>query len=200
MLIEVRPKLENKDVLIIFIDEEPRKQIHVTVFGKNPSFPSKVESLEEWQTFFEAAEYRCAKNYVLRRLAMQNYYSIQLEKLLKERFISQATIQRLMAECLSWGYLNDQAWLDSFMRTHIKRNSLRAISMKLQAKLVSPEIIQELMEQWRNPQDEERSVRRILETRYKNKNLEDFKERQKVIAALARKGYSFEVIRSALGD
>ena len=200
MIISVIPHSEKKDLFEILIDEESWRSIHISIFGRRPSFPSQVNSLEEWNELFDQAEYRCVKNYVLRRLSMQSYHSVQLIKSLEDRLARSTTIERVIQECISWGYLNDQAWLDSFMRVHIKRHSMRAISFKLQSKGIARSCIQELMEAWHNPAEEEQALQHLLRTRYGKKDLNDYKEKQKVIGALVRKGYSFELIRSALND
>lgn len=198
MNITVRPKPNAKDVLLIFLDDELWSHIHIFVFGKKPSFPDTVNSLEEWQAFFDEAEYRYAKNYVLRRLSAQNYYSGRLEKLLHDRLIRSHTVVNVLNWARSLGYLNDRAWLDAFIRAHVKRHSFRAIIAKLRTKGVPPEEIRELVEERRVSEEEEQAIRHLIQTRYRNRDFRDFKERQKVAAALARKGYSFELIRSAL--
>ena len=194
MKITISPHSDKKDILTLFLDEDFYKNIHVSVFGKRPTFPS-VATLEEWQDIFNQYEYRCTKNYVLRRLAMQSYYSIQLEKLLKERLVQPLTSKRIIDECISWGYIDDQAWLDSFIRAYTSRYSKRAISLKLQAKGVPLTIIQELLEKEYLPTQEPQIIKKLLQTKYRHKNFDDYKEKRKVMSALIRKGYSFEAIR-----
>lgn len=200
MKLEIHQKSERKEQLILYIDDEPWKEIHCAIFGRQPRFPTKIASIPEWQEIFDGLEYRAAKNYVLKRLSLQSYYSHQLAKLLKERLIQSHTINRLLQECVGWGYLNDEAWLQSFMRGHLKRHSLRATTIKLQSKGVPPDIIQELMQQWRDPQEEKSKIQHLLQTRYRSKDLKDYKIKQKVFASLARKGYSFDLIQAALEE
>lgn len=192
MKIEQRPKEGRKEVLILFMEDEPWKEIHVAIFGRRFKFPS-VSNLDEWQQQFDQLEYRQTKNYVLRRLSMQSYHSAQLTKLLKERLVQAHTIQRLIAECLDWGYLDDKAWLAAFKRG--KRLGLRAIAMKLRTKGLSREEIEDFITENRDPEEEKEGILRLMQTRYRHKDLNQPKERQKVIAALMRKGYDFEWIK-----
>jgi regulatory protein len=198
--IELQPNLAKRELRTILIDGEPWKEIHTTIFGKRSKLPKSIDSMEEWHAQFEALEYRQAKNYALWRLSMQSYYSRHLAKLMRERLVSFPIIERVLKECLSSGYLNDEAWLDSFMRVQTRRYSLRAIAVKLQTKGVPPDVAEELLEKWRNPEGEREVIRRLLQTRYRSRDLADYKEKQKVMAALARKGYGFELIQSVLRE
>lgn len=191
---------QEKDCACIFIDESPWKKIHSSIFGKRNLFPSSCESMEEWNSLFKEIEYKRAKGFVLRRLSLKSYYSKQIEKQLSERFISRANISRIIEEFSSLGYLNDEDWLNAFIRSHIKRYGLKMISLKLKAKGVSPEDSQTLTKQWKDSEQEISTISELLRTKYKNKDLQDYKTKQKIIGALIRKGYSFELIQKALNQ
>lgn len=200
MKIDYQPKEERQEVFLILLDDEPWRDVHLAIFGRRPKWPKTVESLTAWQELFNQLEYKAVKNYVLRRLSSQSYHSYQLKKLLKERLVQSATSERIIEECVNWGYINDQAWIESFMRSRLRRSSLRSIIPKLQARGLPSSLIQEIAEQWKDPEQEVEAVRKLLQTKYRSKDLTQPKERQKVIASLLRKGYSFDVVRQALKD
>jgi regulatory protein len=197
--IEVVSKPDQRDIRIIVVNGEPWKKIHVAIFGRLPSF-SSTQTIEEWEAAFDQLEYKKAKNYVLRRLAAKSYHSHQLFKLLKERLVQSATSQRLIHECIEWGYLNDSAWLDSFIQSHLKRSSQRAISAKLYAKGIPIEEVQNKLLEYNNPDVEKEGIKKLLATRYRSKDLTNYRERQAVIAGLIRKGYSFERIQEVVSN
>jgi regulatory protein len=191
-------KEERKEVLTIFLDGDAWKDIHIAVFSRRPKLPKEASSLSEWSDLFNRLEYQLVKQYVLRRLSSQSYHSYQLKKLLAERLVQTQTIQKIIQDCLAWGYLDDQAWLESFVCSQLKRSSMRALMIKLQAKGLPSEIIQEVVEQWRNPDEEKQVIKKLLQTKYRSKDLTQYKERQKVMASLGRKGYPFDQIRQVL--
>lgn len=191
------PKEGRKELRTIFLDGEEWRDIHTSIFGKTPSFPSCV-TRTEWKEVFEKCEYQRVKNYVIWRLSTQPYHSQQLQKLLRERLVCQQTITKVIGECLSSGYLDDEAWIESFMRNQQKKNGLRSILLKLQAKGLTAEAVQEIRSNWNRPEEEKEAIAHLLRTRYRNKNLNDFREKQKVFASLMRKGYAFEQIQAAL--
>ena len=74
-------------------------------------------------------------------LALQSYHSEHLAKILRDRLVQSKTIDRLLDEFKAAGYLDDEAWLESFKRIQQKRYSLPLILTKLQAKGLSKETL-----------------------------------------------------------
>jgi regulatory protein len=196
MKIEIKAQPGRREILMIYLDEEEWRKIHCSIFGRSPKFPCK-SSMEEWEAAFQDMERKKVKLYVLRRLSAQSYHSVQLAKLLREKFVQPLTIQRIIEECQAYGYLNDEAWLENYMKAQLKRLSLRAALSKLQTKGFPREILDDMAEKWTDPQEEAKAIEKLFQTRYRHKNLSDFKERQKVFASLLRKGYSYEQVQKA---
>lgn len=194
---EVKPKPGRPGVLTIFVNNEPWRDIHSAIFGRQPRLPVCTEE-GEWERIFQAFEYQRVKNYVLWRISSQSYHSQQLSKLLKERLIDAATIEKVIQECLDQGFLNDQSWIESFIRVHRKRLALPAILRKLQAKGITREILQTIQEECQDVAADKTAIDHLLQTRYRSKDLKQIKDRQKVIGALLRKGFSYELIQQRI--
>lgn len=199
MNIEVIPKHGRKEILSILINGEEWRSIHTAIFGKEPSFPV-CTSESEWQKAFEKMEYKRVKGYVLRRLSAQNYHSGQLIKLLQERLVTSSVIESIIDEFQNKGYLNDRGWIESFIRVQRKRLGLPVILRKLQAKGVSREEIRMVQEECRNSEEDSLNITHLLKTRYRSKDMNHPKDRQKVIASLMRKGFAFEIIQRAISS
>ena len=88
---------------------------------------SPSSSEKDLQSTFDAFEYRRVKGYVLWRLSAQSYHSEQLAKLLRERLVQIHTIERVLQEYRETGVLDDECWMQSFMRAQQKRYGLRFI-------------------------------------------------------------------------
>lgn len=198
MEVTFHPKIGNKDCWEIFVDGEKWREVHRTIFGKNPvlSSPSSEKNL---QSMFDELEYQRAKKYVLWRLSAQNYHSQLLSQLLRARLVQDHTINRVIDDCHKMHLLNDDSWLQSFMKKELKRYSLRVVLRKLHAKGFVSETLEDLAQEW-NSENEVMAIWHLLQTKYKKKDLTEVKERQKCIAALMRKGYSYEKIKRALND
>jgi len=198
--VTIIPCHQRRGEFSILLDEEPVGKIHGSIFGWRPSFPKMVATIEEWRTLFDEKEYRQAKNYTLRRLSKQSYYSGQLAKLLKEKFVQPKTIQRLVTEAQELGFLDDEAWLQMFIRSHLRRYGKRAVYTKLLGKGVSREEAQRVIEKECSSEEEAESIQHLIRTRYRSRDFSDRKEKQKVIASLMRKGFSLDLICAALKE
>lgn len=143
-------------------------------------------------------EYEKAKRYVVWRLSAQSYHSEPLKRLLKRKGYSQQIADALIAECQERGHLDDKAWVESFVRQRLGRESARAVVAKLRTKGIPSKEAAAAVAHWQDPAEEQQQIARLLETRYRSKNLTDFKERQKVIASLLRRGYPYDAVAAVL--
>ncbi len=177
-----------KDRWDIFVAEEKWGEGHHSIFGKRP----------KCQTSFDEYEWQRVKSYVVWRLSSQSYHSEQLAQLLRKRLVQEKTIGRVLDEFIASGILNDQAWMENYISQQLRRSSLRLILSKLRFKGFSKETLEQAAMDWSNPEEEDEALSRLLQTKYRKKNLKDYKEKQKVMASLLRKGYSFEQVNQAL--
>lgn len=187
----------------LLIDGEVWQTVHLSIFGKFPKFPEG--SKEELEERFKALEYKGAKNFILRRLAMKNYHSAELIEALSKRQVDMTVIRSLLAEFIGLGYSDDEAWLNSYIRSlRNRRFGFRSIEIKLRGKGIETSEILEAIETVKASEGEEEnerhSIDRLLASRYKNRDLSDRKEQQKVIAGLMRKGFSCDDIFAAMKE
>lgn len=143
----------------------------------------------------EGAPLATVRSYVIRRLALRSFSTQELSTLLRKKKAAPELIEATVEEFLALGYLNDEAWLESFLAyCSRKKLSPHAIAQKLYQKGYSQTQIETIT----TPLDTKASLTQLLATKYKNRDLANYKERQKVIASLSRKGFSLEDIFSAL--
>lgn len=187
----------SKERFDLLVDGEKWREVHRAIFGKQPSLPP-VGTEEELQAAFDLFEYQRVKGYVLWRLSVQSYHSEQLAKLLHLRLVQGQTVERVLQEYKEKGFLDDEAWLQSFVRTRRKRYAIPALVAQLRAKGLSPHTLQFLAEEWDDGESDIASIQHLLQTRYRLRDLSDYKSKQKVVASLLRKGYSLDRIRIAL--
>ena len=110
-----------RDVITIYLNDEPWKDVHAAIFGKAPNFPQSCSTEADFLDFFHKQEFRQAKRYALNRLAAKSYASHELTLLMKRRLISEAAIKEVIAEFLRLGYFNDQEIIENFGKRHIAR-------------------------------------------------------------------------------
>ena len=140
-------------------------------------------------------EYRMAKNYAIRRLSLQGMLSTALARLLKERLVSVQTVNKVLEDLSELGFVNDQEWVASFVRSQSgKKVGPRAIAQKLANKGIRGEKLELALEKSWGAAEQTPLILQLLKSRYAKRNLSDFKERQKVVAALVRRGFDVTVI------
>ncbi|MCE5318937.1 MAG: recombination regulator RecX [Parachlamydia sp.] len=138
-----------------------------------------------------------ARKLLLKKLGMRSYTTIEMWRWLKEKGVLEKDIGALLEECKKLGYLNDQQWLESFVRTQrARRYGQRTIALKLMQKGFSEREISKALSE--EGGDEEAAIRHLLQSRYRSRDISDPHQRQKVIASLARRGFSLETILKAL--
>lgn len=197
MKISFEPVPGKKSVLMLLIDDEPQQELHTTIFGKRPK-PPKATS-ETWNEAFALWELQRAKLYALRRLAQKNQPSVELSRALRERFITQTTIDKIIEECLRLGYIDDKDWVESFVRYQIgRKQGPDAILLKLRAKGIPVEAAQAALDALDTLESRLDRIQALLSTKYRSRDLTDYKEKQKVIAALIRRGFSLDDIFPSL--
>jgi len=186
-------------ILSLYLDGSPWRDVHESIFGKKPKVPASCSTKEELEEQFQRIELSLAKQYVLKRLAMKSFFTGELISKLTECLISPQTISMIIRECKHLGYLNDETWLEGFINTcKARKLGPRAIAMKMKSKGVSQDLITHWIEKCVNPDEQQEAILKLLATRYRNRDLSNYKEKSKVIAALLRKGYEFSTIQKVL--
>jgi regulatory protein len=177
-----------RDSHVLMIDDEVLRSLPTAFFGtKACSFQACTR--DELEEELATIEYKGVKRYVLRRLAAKSYYSEELKRLLLRKGASLSIIESVIAECHASGFLNDTEWIEAYIRRlQREKKGGSFITMKLQQMGVSKAEIAPFQSFLRD--DEAGGIARLLATRYRTRNLQDAKERQKVIAALLRKGFA----------
>lgn len=199
--IEIAPHPNRRSLLTISLDGDPWRDIHTSIFGSRPSLPKECISVEQFTEKFSVIEYRQAKYYAIKRLSLLSLPSAKLIRSLKERLISEPIILRLINELSEAGYINDQEWTASFVRVQSQRNiGPRAIAGKLASKGMSSTYAKELLRESQTEEKQRSAVKQLLATRYRMRNLKDFREKKKVVASLIRRGFDFSLVLDILGE
>ena len=196
MKIHVAPKESAYKVFTLFVDDEAWRDIHASIFGQRAKFEA-LTSFEDFEVSFHALEYQRAKLYTIRRLSMKNQNSAELREALSSRLVSLLNTDRILQVFTDQGYINDEEWTKSFIRQQVARKiAPKVIYMKLKAKGIPNHLAQQMMNQSENSPQE--LIKQLLLSRYKNRNLKDYHEKQKVIGSLARKGFDLSDILETL--
>ena len=151
---------------------------------------------EEWEELVEKINYRKAFNKCADLLSRRDHSIKELrDKLL--RTVDEASADKAIDKFIEMGYLDDEKFARA-LAEHLydtKHYSDSHVKQELYQRGISRDIINDIVESAEN--DPVESVMTIINKKYLNKlNMEG--GREKVIAAMVRKGFSYSDIKSAL--
>lgn len=145
--------------------------------------------------------YRKAKTYAWGRLARKSQPSVELRKHLAHREYSEEIIERVILECQNSGYLDDVAWINAYVKGQISRHqSPRAIAFKLQNKGLPRDQIQSTLEELCGEEERAQGIRALIDKKKGKLDLQDRKQRDKLIAGILRKGFKLSEILNIINE
>lgn len=115
---------------------------------------------------------------------------------LKEKGYSCSDIDYAIEKLIYYGYINEEGYTLSYIRSNIGKKGPARISSELTNRGIDREIIREKMEEFH--WNEEESIVRILETRFSSADFGDEKIKRRVYNFLLRRGFGFSSINRAL--
>lgn len=121
------------------------------------------------------------------------------EKLLDAGFDENVTAQAV-EYVKSFGYINDERYVRNYIEYRQEQKSRRQIEQELHyRKGVSSALIQKIYEET-EPADEKAIIRRLLLKKKYDPSKQDERQRQKMIASFARKGFCMGDILAVLEE
>ncbi|HRJ06094.1 MAG TPA: RecX family transcriptional regulator [Candidatus Saccharibacteria bacterium] len=109
--------------------------------------------------------------------------------------VSETSVERTFNRLVERGYVNDEKfakfWIEN--RNQTKGTSLRKLTMELRAKGVDQTIISELLQE--SSRSDESELQKVIAKKQRR-----YDDEQKFIQYLARQGFSYDDIKSALNE
>ena len=144
-------------------------------------------------------EYNRAKNFALSKISYCQKSTYEIKKKLAEKKFSNDVIDRVIEFLDSYGFLDDDAYVKSFItdKDEISRWSRNKISYMLKLKHVDDRLIEEYI----GLVDDDRELEKA--SFFADKKIKDdysFENRQKVFRHLAGKGFDIDIINRVLDE
>ena len=122
----------------------------------------------------------------------------QLREKLMQGEYPEDVIEVAVSYVKSFGYINDEAYIRNFIISRKNRKSKREIVMLLGQKGLRGELVDNIVEEMYAEESELSTIKEIMRKKRWNPSEMEEKEKQKMLAYLMRKGFSYEEIRRAL--
>lgn len=160
-------------------------------------------SEQDYHTILEEVLPKRAKLRAMNLLKSREYTTAQLRTKLKSGYYPDSVIEQALDYVASYHYTDDLRYAVSYITYYENMRSRRRIEQDLAAKGIGKELITEAWREWEEQggiQDEQSMIAKLLEKRHYDPENADYKERQKQMGFLMRKGFSQDAIRRALRD
>ena len=158
---------------------------------------------DDYRTIMEEVLPKRAKLRAMNLLQGREYTTSQLRTKLQQGFYPPKIIEQAIDYVAGFHYIDDLRYAVDYITYHEDSRSRRRIEQDLQGKGILAATIEEAWQVWQEnggKQDEQAMIRELLHKKhYDTEGETDWKERQKIYAFLARKGFSAEAIRKAIG-
>lgn len=135
------------------------------------------------------------KDYLWKKTLTRKMKNRKTGEFYEKKGVSEASVSQVLERLEEKGYIDDEKfarfWVEN--RNQRKGSSMRKLQAELMQKGVKSEIISQFLDETeRNDKDE---LKKIIEKKAKR-----YPDRNKLIAYLARQGFSYDDIKSALED
>lgn len=140
-------------------------------------------------------------NYSLYLLGRRDYSTKEMIKKFKEKEYLDSDIEAVMHYIQENNYQSDERFTRSYINSKLaSKVGLSKIKSQLVfEKGINKELLENVLAEYAEGElDELDTILRILQTKYRNKDLKDHKEKSKAFRFLVSKGFSFDDIKRAL--
>lgn len=117
---------------------------------------------------------------------------------LVEKGYSDHDIEEAIAKLKYYGYVDDEHYALSYIRSNAEKKGVKRIKVELSQKGISSDVISQTLEE--SEIDEVNVIEELLERRYSTTDISDEKARRRIYSFFARRGFSYENISRALSN
>lgn len=136
-----------------------------------------------------------AKLKVMDLLKRSDKTESELRMKLKQGYFPSEAIEVAIEYVKSYGYLNDERYASNYIRMKKNSKSKNAIIYELSLKGIPKEVIDLYMEEEFSYEDEEEAIKKLIYKKTKNPEELTIEKKQKIIASICRKGFSYEKVK-----
>lgn len=139
-------------------------------------------------------------NYSIYLLGRKDYFVKELKRKFKEKGYEEEDVIIVLDYLIENGYQSDEKFARSFVvqKINAKIGFSKIKSLLVFEKGVDRDIVENIMCEFESTDLE--NIKKLVDIKYRNKDLKDFKEKNKAFRFLVSKGFSFEDINQVFKD
>ncbi|MGB4589033.1 MAG: recombination regulator RecX [Clostridiaceae bacterium] len=198
---QISENKKNKDRVSIYVDDKFVLACHKELVYKKGIQKDQEVDVELLKEIAQEDDYFKAKDIAFRFLEKTMKTESQLREKLLDKEFEPVTIDRVVVLLKEYNLLDDHKYVFQFLTEKLRSRGLKKVTFELHQKGISKEVLNEVLETMDTGSIEEESCFRVAEKKFREiqkKELDHYKQKNKLYAFLAGKGYDYETINSVI--
>ena len=181
----------------VFLDEDFALVLYRGEINRFGIKEGEELSEDTYQEILNDVLFKRARERVLYLLKASDKTEQELVRKLKDGGYPKEAIEYAVGFVKEHRFINDEDYGKRYVEFNSRRKSEKQIQFELQRKGLDKEMIRDILKE--QPVDEEAQIQAYIRKKRIDTQELDRKERSKVMAALGRKGFSYEAVNRVLG-
>ncbi len=191
---------KSKDFMSVYIDGQYAFSIREDDYLSMHLYEKETITEEEVNYIKNIVNYNAAKSKAVKFLSLKLRTSNELKEKLEIEGYNSETIENVIGELKSMGYINDKIYSQKYIfdRLKLKPKSKKLMKYELINKGISEEDIDEVLKDFEI--DEILIAQRLVKKKFGKYNLKDEAVIKKVYNFLHHRGFNYEIIKQVMGN
>lgn len=194
----IEPQTKAKNRTNIFVDDKFAFGIDERLLIDYDLFVGKEITGKDVEKYKEGDDYQKCMEKAFRFLSFRPRSEKEMRDKLLEKY-GEATVKRAMKKLAEYGYVSDAEFARMWVSSRKLGRGKRALSFELSRKGVAKDVIEEALSDLSNDLEFE-SALELVKKRSKFKNLDRNGKYQKIAPFLARRGFSYDIIKKVIAE
>lgn len=195
----VEKNKKNKEKFSVYIDGRFSFSIAEDDYLSLHLYDKSELSQDEIDYIKNTINFRAAKNCALKYLSYKLRTEKEVRMKLQDDGFDSDSVEKALEELTALGYINNKIFVQKYVydRSKLKPKSKKLIKMELLGKGIQEDIIDEVLNDWNV--DEASVAESLVKRKFGKYDLADEKIKRKAYMFLKHRGFSHDVIESAIG-
>ncbi len=198
----LEPQKKKKDRYNIFIDGEYACSLSADSCVVFDIKPGREIGEDELKHAVMRDNTQFAFDSAISLLSFRMRTKAELTEKLAGRKIDEQAIEAAMTKLAHYGYVNDESYADEYVQSAVAagRYGRKVIAYKLKQKEIDKYTIEIVMQSFSSEEEKKAAKKQFVSLIKKYKNEDAYKKRTKIFAALARRGFDYDIINTLFSE
>ena len=201
IITDIKKQVNNKNKFSIFVDGQYYNSLFDETYKASKLNIGDTITDKEFESLQIDSQKKLAFNKALGYLGHRIRSSSEVVKYLEKKEYCVEAVEYTIIKLKEYKYLDDEAFAETLVkdRMNVKKKGKSYIISNLKKYGISNEIIQQIIEEYDYDKEYDNALKLAETLSRKHAKVEDgYKQKQKISSAMARAGYGWDIINSAI--